>query len=363
MGKTGALNDMCQIIYQSLVQLLNGVNPYSLEYELYWGTGTFIQPMNYGPITLLMFLPAMIFPQWIGDYYFWIGGFIMINIYCYLIAETLQKVSVYDTELQYNAKINLSSKDPRENRYLYYCGVFFWGIPFGTMIVTVYVFAPIWLCLLAFHYRANPWKSGLLLSMACFAYQLCFLFVPVYIIYHFKKEIMNVFKFGIASLPSFFLMFIFEIWPPGGVIDSLFLYTSRQGYIKCPECDGMVDWLHGSLPKILYTTSNGEIQIGNQARIVMFVILSLLCVYFFLTKKHDAHPELFMNWYFAIAVALFTLTTNYGGIHYLTFIAIPLFYVYQIKHPDYRKNIPIGKKMKQYDQFDEYLLKYHQLPQ
>jgi hypothetical protein len=363
LGDTGSFNDMSQIIYYGLRNLLNGQNPYAFEYVLHWGEGTFSQPLNYGPVSLLLFLPAMIIPRpydWIRC--MWIGAFIINNFYCFLISETVRLCCVTDLTLQKNRKINLSSIDPRENRILYYFSVFFWMYPFGSLIVTVFLWMPMWLCLMAFVYRDRPMIAGLFISMAAMTYQLCFLFLPVYAIYAFKKSFRECINFAIGCIPAVIILIVFEIWPPGGAIDSLFLYTSRMGYIKCDGCEGILENLYGSIPKIVYVASGGKYQIGEISRWIMFSILGFICVIYFFTNKFDKDSELFMNNYFVFATILFTLTTNYGGVHYLLMGFVPVFIILQIKYPDYRKSQPIGQKIKNYVDFELSVQKTHRLP-
>src|SRR6056297_1924591 len=112
-------NDMSEIIFQAMNNMLQGQNPYSVTYELEWGSGTFIQPFNYGPVTLIMLLPAMLLPFWYNT--LWVGMYVMINVYYYLLCNYLMKKMTFDKDLQKlrpsegdkHAKIN--SKEPRVN--------------------------------------------------------------------------------------------------------------------------------------------------------------------------------------------------------------------------------------------------------
>ena len=83
--------------------MIHGTNPYSVTYELHWGLTTFYQPLNYGPLTLIFYLPAMLWPTWIGS--IWLGMAVMINVYSYLYSETLCKLVSKDQSLQKYAKI------------------------------------------------------------------------------------------------------------------------------------------------------------------------------------------------------------------------------------------------------------------
>ena len=110
-------NDASEIIFKAFLELFDGRNPYSTTYLLEWGSDWFSQPFNYGPITLFLLIPAMILPFWKNS--LWVGMYIMINIYCFLIAEYVSKIASRDLNLQNRAKTLKVDKDPRENRLLY----------------------------------------------------------------------------------------------------------------------------------------------------------------------------------------------------------------------------------------------------
>jgi len=355
-------NDASEIIFKAFLELFDGRNPYSTTYLLEWGSDWFSQPFNYGPITLFLLIPAMILPYWYHN--LWIGMYIMINIYCFLIAEYVSKIASRDLNLQNRAKTLKIDKDPRENRLLYYGGIFFWLIPVATTCVTVFIYAPIFLAVLAFGERKHPFLSGLLISMAALSYQLVFLFVPVYFIYFFKQGWKKFFKFLIGWIPALLILLFFILWQyPSGTIESLFLYSSEMPYNKCPQCENDFDNLSVfSIPRLLYNFSNGQIQIGNEARIVMVIILGIICLLFLFSKRYNEFPELFMQWYFVIAVFLFTLTTNYGQSHYIIFLIIPTLYINQMRYPDFHKSTPIGAGIWKWEDHDYYVRKYNKLP-
>jgi hypothetical protein len=353
-----AYNDASEIIYQAFQELFSGRNPYSkAEYELAWGDSTFSQPFNYGPVTLLLYLPAMVLPMWYNN--LWVGMALMINVYSFLIAEYVSKIGSQDTKCQLKAQISYVTKDPRENQLLYYGGIFFWLIPVGTTCMTVFIYAPIFLTVIAFDKLKNPVLSGLCITLAAMSYQLIYLFIPIYAIFHAKRGVKELGKFILGSLPAILLLLTFVIWPPGGIIDSLFRYTSKMPYNKCIECGNEFDsWSIFSIPRIAYNLSGGEITIGPEARLVMFLLLGTLCAVYFFTKRFDSYEEWFIIKYFLLAIVLFTLTTNYGQSHYLIFLFIPLLYYFQMKKPDFHKKYPIGAGMWSWDDFDKYYGKY-----
>lgn len=354
-------NDASDIIFQAFQELLSGRNPYSKsEYLLAWGDLSFSQPFNYGPVTLLVYLPAMLIPFWYNN--LWIGMAVMINVYSFLIGEYVSKIGSCDKKCQKNAQISHFEKDPRENQLLYYGGIFFWIIPVGTTCMTVFIYAPILLTVIAFDKLENPYLSSLCITLAAMSYQLIYLFVPIYAIYHSKRGFKELGKFILGALPALFLAFIFILWPSGGIIDSLFLYTKNMPYIKCPECGNSFDsWSIFSIPRILYNFSDGSIKIGSQARLVMFFILGVLCAVYLFTKRFDSYEEWFLIKYFILSVILFTLTTNYGQSHYLIFLFIPLLYYFQMKKPDFHKKYPIGAGMWSWEDFDKFFGKYQKV--
>jgi hypothetical protein len=360
-GAYDKYNDASEIIYLAFLRLFEGGHPYEGVYTLEWGADSFTQPLNYGPIIFLLYLPAMLFPQWYGN--LWVGIAIMINFYCYLIAEYLTKKGSFDKGLQKFAQQNQSQNDPRENRFMVYAGYGFWCIPVGTTVITVFIFAPMFLCLLAFGERANPLKSGFFISMAGMCYQLTLLFFPVFAVYFFKQGWPKLWRFVLGCIPALMVLGIFIAWNPIATIDSLFLYTSRMAYNKCPHCENDFDHLSiFSVPRVVYNMSDGEVQIGNQSRAVLIVVLAVILAIYLFTDKFDKYPELYMNKYMMIATIGFQLTNNYGQFHYIIFIMMPLFYLIQIKMPDFRKHIPIGDKIWNYTEFNEYMKKYHKLP-
>ncbi|WP_371804969.1 hypothetical protein [Candidatus Lokiarchaeum ossiferum] len=354
-------NDASEIIYQALQELLGGRNPYSKsEYFLAWGNSQFSQPFNYGPVTLLVYLPAMLIPIWYNN--LWIGMAIMINVYSFLIGEFVSKIGSCDRKCQKNAQISHIEKDPRENQLLYYGGIFFWIIPVGTTCITVFIYAPILLTVLAFDKLKNPILSSLCITLAAMSYQLIYLFVPIYVVYHMKRGLKDFGFFILGALPAIFIGLIFIFWPSGGFIESLFTYSSNMPYNKCPSCGNNFDsWSVFSIPRILFNISDGSIQIGPEARFFMFFILGVICVVYLFTKRFDSYEEWFLIKYFILSVILFTLTTNYGQSHYLIFLFIPLLYYFQMKKPDFHKQYPIGAGMWSWDDFDKYYSKYHKV--
>ncbi len=361
VNQNDAYNDASEIIYQAFQELLSGRNPYSKpEYILAWGDSEFSQPFNYGPVTLLLYLPAMLLPIWYNN--LWIGMTIMINVYSFLIAEYVSKIGSCDKKCQQKAQISHTDKDPRENQLLYYGGIFFWLIPVGTTCITVFIYAPIFLTVIAFDKLKNPFISGLCITLAAMSYQLIYLFIPIYAVYHAKRGFKEVGIFILGSLPAIVLLFVFVIWPTGGIIESLFLYTGEMPYNKCLECGNEFDaWSIFSIPRILYNVSNGGITIGPQARLVMFFILGTLNVVYFFSKRFDTYEEWFLIKYILLSIILFTLTTNYGQSHYLIFVFIPLLYYFQMRSPDFHKKYPIGAGMWSWDDFDKYYTKYQKL--
>ncbi|MHA1820132.1 MAG: hypothetical protein ACTSVC_06645 [Promethearchaeota archaeon] len=362
-------NDMSEIIYLGIQNMIHGTNPYSVTYELHWGLTTFYQPLNYGPLTLIFYLPAMLWPTWIGS--IWLGMAVMINVYSYLYSETLCKLVSKDAGLQKYAKIkvediqeenrkNERTKDGRVNRVIYYGGCFLWAIPFGSMPITVFIFMPAWLVILAYYYRDNYILSGLFLGLASFSYQLCFLFIPVYIAYilrpltskriksilkgteegkaDLKKMLGDLGRFILGLTPALAIFGVFLLWGNNAydTIYSLFLYTKDMGYVKAPGAGVELDKIFWSIPKWAYILSNGALKIGNIARLIMFIILGGLALFYLFSDKIKDDIK-FLHQYQIIAVVLFILTTNYGGLHYFIFMVFPIIALVQLKHPDFHK--------------------------
>lgn len=357
INETTQYNDASLIIYKGFVHLFKGENPYSYWYELNWGTGTFSQPLNYGPLVFIVFLPAMLLPFWYRD--LWIGMAVMINVYAFLTAQWVSKWGSQDLSLQKEAEIITEDKDPRQNRLLYYGGLFYWMIPLGTTSISVFIYAQIFLCTLAFIYREKPLYAGLFLTIAGLSYQLTLLFLPIYAIYYFKRNWRDLRHFIFGCIPAFLLFLFFVFWQyPAGTIDSLFLYSSSMPYEKCSTCGNNLDrWSIFSIPRLLYNWSAGQIQVGNYFRLGMIAILAIICGIYLFTHKFDKNPDFLLVKYQILAVILFTLTTNYGQSHYLIFLFIPLLYYFQIKKPDFRKQKPIGGSRKTQIEFEPLKLK------
>ncbi|MHA1744405.1 MAG: hypothetical protein ACTSWW_00305 [Promethearchaeota archaeon] len=361
VNQKGSYNDASEIIYYAFQNLFKGTNPYSTVYDLNWGTSTFTQPFNYGPMTLLLLLPAMLLPIWYKD--LWIGMTVLINIYSFLTAEYISQLGSRDMRMQNRATISHEDKDPRQNQVLYYGGIFFWLIPVGTTCITVFIYAPIFLAVVAFDKLRHPVISGVLISLAAMSYQLIYLFIPVFVIYHFKRGWREAARFILGCLPALLLLLLFELWPPGGVINSLFLYTGDMPYNKCPTCNNDFDqWSVFSIPRILYNISDGAIQIGPLLRLILVILLGVLCLWYLFSHRFDHFEEFFLIRYLLAAVVGFTLTTNYGQSHYLIFLFPFLLYYYQMKKPDFRKNKPIGAGILTWKDFDEYVTQTRALP-
>jgi hypothetical protein len=347
-------NDASEIIYYAFQEMFKGNNPYSkIDYILNWGDSTFTQPFNYGPVTLILYLPAMLLPLWHNS--LWLGMTVMINIYCYLIAEFLSKKGSLDVNWQIGAKINTSEKDSRQNVLLYYGGVFFWMIPVGTTCITVFIYGSIFLLVLALLNLNTPLLSGLFISLGAFSYQIIILMVPIFAIYYLRKEWKLLWKFIIGALPGLMIFLFFEIWDSGGIFYSLIGYNAEMPYNKCPTCaNGFDQWSIFSIPRVLYNISNGNITIGPLLRIIFGCILILICIYFLIAKNQKTHPAFFVVKYCVWVIIGFTLTTNYGQSHYLIFLYPLLLFYYQAKSPDFRKKSPIGSSIYTWEDFEKY---------
>jgi len=340
---------MGEIIYQSILNLFKGINPYSVEYELKWGSVIFYQPLIYGPFAIIGFIPAMLLSNWVGS--IWPGMIIINLIYEYLFCELLYRGISKDIYLQENAKIPMPI-DQQPNRFIHFIGAFFWMIPFGPGCISTILPFPTLLVGLAFYYRNNVKRSSLFISLACITYQLCLLFLPYFIIYYIKNTTMNAFKFTdiinnkkvlniiknllMGALPAIIIFLIFLFWTnPFHLIDSMFLYPNRFPYNKVDGSGVPMDNVYFSIPRLVYELSNGELQIGNQCRLIMFIILAIYMLYYLLSKKNN-HIKTFYK-YSILATLLFILTTNNGGIHYSYFLLLPIFILIQYNHPDFWK--------------------------
>ncbi len=382
-------NDMSEIIYYAMNNMLRGENPYAVMYEIEWGSGTFYQPFNYGPVTLLMLLPAMALPYWYNS--FWLGMYVMNNVYSYLLSEYLMKYLAYDKGLQKeNSSLYLAHKDKnqkktknqtysennsqnnshlyelelRKNRGIYYAGIFLWLLPFGTLVVTNFLMLPILFVTLAFGERKSPFWCSFFITMGAMCYQMVLLFIPVFAAYHYKQDIKNVWYFILGAIPASLFFMIFMVWGPGGIIYSTFLYTSEMGYVKCPTCDHTFDnWSVFSIPKLLYVLSDGQIQIGNLTRVFLVFLLGVSLLLYIFRDDFGKYDEKYIQKYLMYAVLGFVLTNNYGQVHYFLLGVVPLLIYLQIKNPDYRKEVPIGMGINNWQQFEKYLLKYHELPE
>ncbi len=347
INETTQYNDASLVIFKGFDHLFSGENPYSYIYELEWGTGSFFQPLNYGPLIFLIYIPAMVLPFWYGD--LWIGMAIMINIYSFFTADFLVQASYRDInqsdQFNYHIRNETRTKQRSPNHsILYYGGILYWVIPFWTTVITVFIYAQIFLCTLAFFYRRKPFLVGLMLMIGGLSYQLVLLFLPIYGVYYLKQDFSKFFRFVLGCIPPFLVLLFFIGWQyPAGTIDSLFLYSGTMPYEKCPSCGNDLDnWSIFSIPRLLYLWSDGSIQIGNLLRMVMLVILGLICVFFLLSPIFKKNPENWVIKYQILAVALFILTTNYGQIHYIFFIVQPVIILLQNhrnkkKHNEFKK--------------------------
>lgn len=367
IGSQGtAVNDMSEIIYLALQNLFGGINPYSVQYELHWGATTFTQPFNYGPVTLLMYLPAMLLPMWVGNW--WPGMHLMATIYDFLFCEAIIKIAGKDKDLQRYSKLKLDDNQKQAdkrpiNKFLFYAGGFLWIFPMGTVYITMFISMPVLLCCLAWCYRDNVKLSAMFIFAACMSYQLCLLILPWYLIYYIKKNLPGDFQWKnifsdkdvfnnvlrtlvnilIGALPVIIVTLVFLLWDdPMHLINSLFLWSSEKGYVKAPGSEIGGDELYFSIPKLLYEVSGGDIQIGNLARAVAFVILIAVALLYLFTDKMNDHVKAYYQ-YSILAVALFILTTNIGAIHYIYFMFFPIFVMVQYKKPDFRKEKVAGR--------------------
>ncbi len=195
----GDLNDMNELLYKGMINLIQGIYPYGQTYQLTTFGGTFTQSyFNYPPIAILFHLPALLWPgpHSIGTIDFMPGFFLLHTIFDFITYYRLYQAG--------------HTRAPG----------MIWINP-GMVFVNIITFLslPLLLLTLTMLNIDDPFRCGLYASLLATSYQIGIVFLPFFIIYYFHQNKLTPIILGM--LPAILITGLFFILNPIGLFHDL----------------------------------------------------------------------------------------------------------------------------------------------
>jgi hypothetical protein len=210
------INDMNQLITLGILNMLHGLNPYERYYTLtalgVTAQDTYTQDfLNYGPMSLILHLPAMIFPWSFNG-----AGFMDMQP-SFTILHGVFDFLIFDRLMRMKHRM---------------AALFFWANPIVvTLDIVTPMSVPLFLLLMGYEKWEDPAWSAFWLGLGALTYQyiaLLLLFSVAYHIRAFRKVL-------IGLLPTIAVFGVFQVWAmaearPFALINDLFVVQFNRGY-------------------------------------------------------------------------------------------------------------------------------------
>ncbi|MFX1452053.1 MAG: hypothetical protein ACFFCM_14540 [Promethearchaeota archaeon] len=338
------LNDMNEIVYEGLIYISRGINPYGQWYFLKIFNYGYFEGHNqnyfgYGPFMFILYLPTLIWPSAfasVGTMDFMPAFIIMNNIFDFLVFYNLYKYESF-----------------RKISWIY------WANPVMVLVGAFSFFNSIFFLLtIGFIKLENPKLSALYFALASISYQYILIFTAFVFIYH--KDKIKEFIMGI--IPALIVMGIFFLWGPRVFINDVLLMQFKRQYIPWTSIwakDVPIAYA-SSLPAIIYNLTGSGLnlpayqlfyivdnltsdslpliwllypynfqfdfgaQISTYLTILTIGTFILLLLHNFLKKDRDRTFDYMIITYCAMIVANQT-----GLYHYWFILLIPLLFYYK----------------------------------
>ncbi len=207
------LNDMNEIVYEGLIYLSRGINPYGQWYFLKIFNYGYFEGHNqtyfgYGPFMFILYLPTLLWPSKfasIGAMDFMPAFVIMNNVFDFLTFYHLYKYETF-----------------KKVSWIY------WVNPIMVLVGAFSFFNSIFfLMALGFINLENPKLSSFYFALASISYQYILIFISFVFIYH-RKELK---KFIISLLPALLVLGVFFMMGPKVFINDVLLMQFGRQYI------------------------------------------------------------------------------------------------------------------------------------
>ena len=243
LGVGGDINDMVELLFEGMVNMLQGVCPYGQTYTLATFGGSYQQDyFNYPPLAILLHLPVLLWPgpQSLGTLDF-MPAFTLLHTF-------------FDFIMFYR----LHQEGYRRAKLL------IWVNP-GMVFVDVITFLslPMLLLTLALLNLDDPIRSCLYGAMLAATYQLGLIFIPFLLAYHYHRQLLIPALAGM--LPVFAVTLPFLLWNPSAFINDLFLAQLGRGYVNWFEASPASPYYNpyypatflfmGSLPAVIFNAA------------------------------------------------------------------------------------------------------------
>lgn len=210
------INDMNQLITMGIVYMFKGLNPYQRSYTLTaLGSGpqvTYTQDfLNYGPMNLLLHLPAMIYPWSFNG-----AGFMDMQP-SFMILHGVFDFLIFDRLMRMKHRM---------------AALFLWANPIiVTMDIVTHMSVPLFLLLMGYQKWEDPVGSVFWLGLGALTYQyiaLLLLFAVAYHVRSYRRVLLGL-------LPSLIVLGVFQVWAmaeyrPFALVNDLLVVQFGRSY-------------------------------------------------------------------------------------------------------------------------------------
>lgn len=210
------INDMNQLITLGIVYMFRGLNPYQRSYNL-TALGSAPQVpytqdfLNYGPMNLILHLPAMIYP-WVFN-----GAGFMDMQPSFMILHGFFDFLIFDRLMRMKHRM---------------AALFLWVNPIiVTLDIVTHMSVPLFLLLMGYQKWEDPVQSVFWLGLGALTYQYIALLLLFAIAYHLRSYR----RVLLGLLPSLVVLGVFQVWAmveyrPFAVVNDLVVVQFGRAY-------------------------------------------------------------------------------------------------------------------------------------
>ena len=313
----GDINDMNELVFYGMINLVSGINPYGQSYMLHTFRGPYPQLyFNYTPFAIIFHLPTLLWPgpQSIGTIDFMPAFFLLHTFFTFV---TYYRLWQHDHRL---------------------ISKMLWINPFFVFLdVITFMSLPIMFLTLSLLNTDDGLRSGLYAALLASTYQMGAVFLPFLLVYHWQKKQFKRSLMGIIPVLAVVLVFFF--WNPIMFLRDLVVIQVGRPPVNWQDTLPSSPYYNryyplsflfmASLPSLVF---NIAICLGISppaapqfAPFMIFGvgILGIFCLLYYL--KHPRRAlVIFLP---GIILALFIASTAEGLAHYWT-LCIPLLFLF-----------------------------------
>ena len=302
----GDITDMNELVFEGMVNLLQGINPYGQHYLLNTFAGPFTQDyFNYPPFAILFHLPALLWPGHpsVGTMDFMPGFFLLHWFFDFVTYYRL-----WQNEHTIISKI-------------------IWITPFFVFVdVITFMSLPLMLLTLSLLNLDRPIRNGLYGVLLASTYQMGGIFLPFLFVFHWRQGQLRLNLLGM--LPGLVVVFAFFFWNPLLFVQDLFIHQIGRPPVNWQDFNNLSPYYNryyplvflfmGSIPS--WTFNLGILMgvpppIAPQIAPMMMsfvIVLGLISLWQFIKNPRKALTILFPG----LLLALFIASTAEGLAHY-----------------------------------------------